>query len=188
MSGVPIHANVPYTYEAYCYLPADGKRYEIIDGELYVSPAPSPFHQTVSRRLQQALMRQLEDTGIALIFNAPIDVIIGETTVVQPDLAVLRCTRKELITNRGIEGPPDLVVEILSPSNKGNDLFLKRSAYAHHGFGEYWIVDPDLGAINVLRLTPSGYELFARFDRAGTVSSPSFAEISVPLAPVFRAI
>jgi Uma2 family endonuclease len=78
------HSSISFTYDEYCLLPNDGKRYEIIDGELYVSPAPSPFHQTVSRRLQYVLMTQLEQSGIALVFNAPCDLLFEHKTVVQP--------------------------------------------------------------------------------------------------------
>lgn len=175
-----------YTYRDYCYLPDDGRRYEIVDGELYVNPAPAPFHQTVSRRLQYALMRQLEEPGLAWVFNAPIDVILDETTVVQPDLAVVRLSRKDLVTSRAIEGPPDVVIEILSPSTRGNDTFLKKTSYAKYGVAEYWIVDPEHGFVEVFGLGEGGYTLRARFDRAATLISEVLAEVAIPLAPVFK--
>jgi Uma2 family endonuclease len=185
MSRPGVRANVPYTYREYCYLPDDGRRYEIIEGELYVTPAPSPMHQTVSRRLQFALMRQLEEPGIAYVFNAPFDVILAETSVVQPDLAIIRRGRREDISKRGLEGAPDIAVEIISPAHRGNDVFLKKAAYARLGIPEYWIVDPDLGRVEVFRLEEGGYDQGEMFDRASTLTSPSFAEVSVPLAPVF---
>jgi Uma2 family endonuclease len=185
MSSSRAVANIPYTYEDYCYLPNDGRRYELVDGELYMTPAPSPFHQTVSRRLQHALMTQLEDRGIGLVFNAPVDVILSDTTVVQPDLAIVKSARKHIISNRGIEGPPDVVVEILSPASQGSDLHLKRSAYARFGVPEYWIVDPKHGFVEVLVLSGDGYSVRARLDRASELSSATFPEIAIPLAPMF---
>ena len=177
---------VPFTYREYCYLPDDGRRYELVNGELYVTPAPAPFHQTVSRRLQYALMTALENTGDALVFNAPCDVILDERTVVQPDLVIVRKNRKSIISERGIEAPPDVVVEILSPSTKGQDIHLKRATYAHFSIPEYWIVDADLGRIDVFTLREDGYHLVERFDRASTLRSPSFEQISIPLEPVFQ--
>jgi Uma2 family endonuclease len=181
----PVPADIPYTYDDYRLLPDDGRRYELIDGDLFVTPAPTPFHQTVSRRLQHALIRQLEEPGIAYIFNAPCDVILTDTTVVQPDLALVRIARKEIITQRGIEGAPEVVVEILSPSTRERDRYIKRAAYARQAIPEYWIVDPDQGWIEVHRLAGQGYHIHDRFDRAATLASPAFPEVAVPLAPLF---
>jgi Uma2 family endonuclease len=177
--------SISFTYDEYCLLPNDGKRYEIIDGELHVSPAPSPLHQTVSRRLQYALMTQLEQPGIALVFNAPCDLLFEHKTVVQPDLIVLRKARMNLVTKRAIEGRPDLLVEILSPSNRDYDQSLKRTAYAKYGVPEYWIADPEAGSVEMLRLQASGHALAQRFDRATTLRSLEFPEVAIPLAPVF---
>jgi Uma2 family endonuclease len=188
MSNPGVRANVPYTYQEYCYLPNDGRRYEIIEGDLYVTPAPSSMHQTVSRRLQFALMSQLEATGIAMVFNAPFDVIMAETSVVQPDLAIIRQSRRGSISKRGLEGIPDVAIEIISPTTRGNDAILKKAAYARAGIPEYWIVDPDLGHVEIFRLKESGYDPGVLFDRSATLTSPSFPEVAVPLLPVFEPI
>jgi Uma2 family endonuclease len=188
MSRPGVRANVPYTYAEYCYLPNDGRRYEIVEGELYVTPSPSSMHQTVSRRLQFALMSQLEVPGIAMIFNAPFDVILAETSVVQPDLAIIRSGRRHNISQRGLEGPPEVAVEILSASTRGNDVFLKKAAYARAGIPEYWIVDPELGRVEVFCLKEAGYDQGVLFDRAATLTSPSFPEVAIPLAPVFAPV
>lgn len=181
-------AKILYTYRDYRSLPDDGRRYELMTGDLFVTPAPSSFHQTVSRRLQHALMTQLEDTDLALVFDAPIDVILSDNDVVQPDLAIVSAARRDLVSQRGIEGPPDIVVEILSPSTRDRDMHIKRSIYARFGVGEYWIIDPSVGSIEQLTLSAGGYDVHRRFDRASTLASPAFAEISVPLAAVFRPI
>ena len=186
MPNPGVRANVPYTYQEYCYLPNDGRRYEIIEGELYVTPSPSSMHQTVSRRLQYALMTQLELPGIAYIFDAPFDIILAETSVVEPDLVIIRKSRRDSISKRGFEGPPDVAVEILSSSTRGNDIFLKKAAYARAGISEYWIVDPDLGHVEVFRLKESGYDQGVLFDRSATLTSPSFPEVAIPLVPIFE--
>ena len=186
MSRPGVRANVPYTYEEYCYLPNDGRRYEIVEGELYVTPSPSSTHQTVSRRLQFALMTQLEIPGLAMVYNAPFDIILAETSVVQPDLTIIRKSRRDNISKRGFEGPPDVVVEILSASTRGNDVFLKKAAYARAGVPEYWIVDPGPGHIEVFSLKDVGYDQGVLFDRAATLTSPSFPEVAIPLAPIFE--
>jgi Uma2 family endonuclease len=186
MSRIVPRRPEPFTYREYALLPEDGKRHELIEGEFYVTPSPNPRHQTVSRRLQQILMQQLEDTGIAQVFDAPMDVLLDDSTCVQPDLVVVRTTRAQMITDRAIEGVPDLVVEILSPAHAGNDRFLKRQLYARFGVHEYWIVDP-AGWVTVLRSgTPGRYDLEARFDRASTLTSEEFPELAVPLDRVFR--
>jgi Uma2 family endonuclease len=114
------------------------------------------------------------------------DVILDDTNCVQPDLVIVRNTRSSIITERAIEGIPDLVVEILSPSHPGNDKFLKRYTYAHLRIPEYWIVDP-AGWVTVLRSgTPEKYGLEARFDRAATLASEEFREIAIPLPRIFR--
>ena len=100
-------SRVPFTYEDYAAIPNDGRRWELIDGEFEVNPAPSPRHQTVSRRLQFELMRVLEEPGLALVFNAPVDLILSDQQVLQPDLVILRAERARLVTERGIEGTPD---------------------------------------------------------------------------------
>ena len=186
MPNPGVRANVPYTYQEYCYLPNDGRRYEIIEGELYVTPSPSSMHQTVSRRLQFALMSQLELPGIAYVFDAPYDIILAETTVVEPDLAIIRKTRRSSISKRGFEGPPDVAVEILSSSTRGNDVVLKKAAYARAGIQEYWIVDPDLGHVEVFRLKETGYDQGVLFDRSATLTSPAFPEVTIPLVPIFE--
>lgn len=177
---------VPLTYDEYRLLPDDGKRYELMDGDLFVSPAPSTRHQTISRRLQFALMRALEEPGLAQIFNAPVDLILEPTSVVQPDLVLVSKARQHIITARALEGVPDVVVEILSPGGTDRDEHLKRRLYERHGVPEYWVVDPDHGYVVVWRIDGGTYGLRARYDRASTLEHPDFAAVRVPLADIFK--
>lgn len=176
----------PFGYEDYAALPSDGRRWELIDGELEVNPAPSPRHQTVSRRLQFELMRALEEPGLALVFDAPIDLILSDQQVLQPDLAIVRVSRQQTVTERGIEGPPDIVIEIVSPSTRVLDQRVKKGLYARFNVPEYWLVDPVGGHVEQWRLAGAQYQLAQRFDRAARLTTPSFAEVDVELHRVFR--
>jgi Uma2 family endonuclease len=130
------------TYEDYVGLPDDGRRYEIIDGELEVSPAPAPRHQGVSRNLVVLLHGHVQARGLGTIYYAPIDVILARDSIVQPDLVFVAAARESIVTERAIEGPPDLVVEILSPWSDRRDRVTKAELYARYGVRHYWIVDP----------------------------------------------
>jgi Uma2 family endonuclease len=176
--------DVPLTYREYACLPNDGKRYELIEGDIHVNPAPTTNHQRVSRRLQYLLMQQLEETGIAEIFDAPTDVILSDTNVVQPDLIIVRID-KDRVSERGIEGAPSVLVEILSPSNRSDDELLKKALYAKWGVPEYWVVDPDHGLVSVYRAEGGAYRHVSRLDRSSTLKSLEFPEISIELAKVF---
>ncbi|MBI5543204.1 MAG: Uma2 family endonuclease [Deltaproteobacteria bacterium] len=179
------HSDVPLTYREYACLPNDGRRYELIEGDLHVLPAPSTLHQRVSRRLQFLLMQQLEERGIAEIFNAPTDVILSESNIVQPDLILVRMSREGAVSQRGIEGAPNVAVEIVSPSNRSDDELLKKALYAKWGIPEYWVVDPEHAQISVYRAEGGAYRHVARFDRASILNSIEFPEVSVPLEKVF---
>lgn len=103
------------TYDDYVRLPDDGRRYEIIDGELEVSPAPAPRHQRVSGNLLVLLHTYVQERGLGQIYHAPIDVILARHSIVQPDLVFVAARRESIITERAIEGPPDLTVETSRP-------------------------------------------------------------------------
>jgi Uma2 family endonuclease len=185
MSRIVPRKPVPFTYQEYVLLPDDGKRHELIEGDFYVTPAPGTGHQTISGRLFRFLASQLEDPGVARVFAAPTDVLVEESTCVQPDLVVVRSGGQARITPRAIEGVPDLVIEILSPSSLSNDRLLKRNAYARLGIPEFWLVDPK-GIVTVLRSEEKGrYDLEARFDRSMTLTSEEFKELAIPLEKVF---
>jgi Uma2 family endonuclease len=144
-------------YAEYCCYPDDGRRHEIIDGDHYVNPAPSTYHQTVSRRLQHQLYTQIELQGRGVVYNAPVDVQLTDHDIVQPDLVVVLAARTRMITPTKIKGVPDLVVEILSPSTASNDLALKRQLYERTGVAEYWIADPDNHTLTQLVLVDGRY-------------------------------
>lgn len=123
-------------------LPADGCRYEVIDGVLYMTTAPSSFHQWISRQIFLALVSQIDDRGFGLSFYAPMGVFMPGCDPVQPDLFVVRAEELDTLRERRLFGVPALIVEILSPLNAELDTEAKRAAYAHAGVPEYWIVRP----------------------------------------------
>lgn len=187
MASAAKRAWAPYTYRDLQEIADDRNRYELIEGEIYVSPSPTPWHQKVSQRLEFALLSTLEmrPRPLAHVFAAPVDVIFEDTTVLVPDIVVVRRRRRKLITKRAIEGAPDLIVEVLSPSTRRVDLAVKHATYAEWRVPEYWIVDPEAGTVELHRLHAGEYRLHARFSRRGTLRSVEFPELSVKLAPIF---
>jgi Uma2 family endonuclease len=169
------------TYDDYVLFPNDGKRHEIIQGRHHMNPAPSPQHQTVSRRIQFQLYEQVELKGLGQVFNAPIDLQLSETDVVQPDIVVV-LTQNNIITTTKLKGVPNLVIEILSPSNREYDRDLKRRLYEQHAVPEYWIVDPENQAVQQLRLGPD-----AKYSETTCSAKVQFQklDVQVDLRPVW---
>ena len=126
-------------WDDYAALPGDGKRYEIMDGELHMTPAPGPRHQYISHRLVFGLTVALEEAGRGLVLSAPIDVVTGKHDIFQPDIVFIATERLGIITDRRIEGAPDLVMEVLSPSTRRIDILQKSRHYARSGIENYWI-------------------------------------------------
>lgn len=174
-----------WTYETYRELPEDGKRRQIIEGELFVTPAPGSYHQTLSKRLQYELYRHVELEGRGQFFNAPIDVIFDDRSVLQPDLVVILEGGKARVTAEGIHGPPDLLVEILSPSTARTDRQAKRTLYAGHGVREYWIVDPDATRIEVASNPDEAFAKPVIFDAPETLRSRVLPDLCIALRPLF---
>lgn len=140
---------VRYTYADYCQLP-DDTRYELIDGELYLIPSPGTAHQRAFLQLARRMADFVESRDLGVVYIAPFDVILSDHDTLQPDILFVAAGRQPIITARACEGPPDLVVEVLSPSTAGRDLALKRERYARFGVREYWLVDPVARSIEVL--------------------------------------
>lgn len=131
-----------WTYSDYARLPDDGNRYEVIDGELLVTPSPSPLHQRVAFRLAAVLDRFVDRHGLGLVIP-DVDLLFQTGQFLRPDLLVVPESGRAGITNRGIETPPQLVVEILSPTSGSIDRVKKPSRYGDFGIPEYWVLDPE---------------------------------------------
>ena len=172
------------TYEDYAKTP-DDERWELIDGELIEMPSSTVPHQRVSMKAGTRLSVFVESGGLGEVFHAPIDVVLADTVVVQPDLVFVSNERADIITNANIQGAPDLVVEIRSPSTAGHDEVTKRALYERYGIPEYWMADPQAQTVNVLLLGENGYELAGIYTRGQTLNSPSLEGFSLNLDDIF---
>lgn len=178
-------SRVKLTYDDYCLLPDDGRRYELHDGELSVCPAPGSPHQIVSGNLYDLLRHHVRSRGLGLVVYSPLDCILSETTVLQPDLLFVDTARLALVTRRGMEGPPNLVVEIVSPSTTSIDRRKKRRLYARYGVPNYWIVDPDARTFEGFVLAGTTYRLQAKGQDDETIRLPPFPDLAVNLATLW---
>ncbi|MGH7354168.1 MAG: Uma2 family endonuclease [Candidatus Rokuibacteriota bacterium] len=172
-------ARVVLTDRDYEALPNDGRRYEIHEGELSVTAAPRTKHQEVSMNLAVALYAYVRMRGLGKIFAAPLAVILSDTSVVEPDIVYVATDRLAQISERGIEGPPTLAVEILSPSTTPIDRQTKMQLYARHGVPWYWIVDPDNRVVEVYRLAEGAYALDARIGADETLRAEPLPDLVV---------
>jgi Uma2 family endonuclease len=151
--------------------PDDGNRYEVIDGELYVSPPPKWMHQRGLNKLNVRVANWVWGHDLGEVVAAPTGVVLSADTGVEPDLLYISRDRLDIISERGVEGAPDLVVEVLSPSTAARDRGVKMRRYAAAGIPHYWLLDPRSRVLEPYRLTPQGYELLGRFG-PGTVFRP----------------
>ena len=166
--------------------PDDGKRYEVIDGQLYVTPAPVPEHQGVSIALCAYLWPYVRQHGLGQLYAAPIGVILDEETAVQPDLVYISQERQQIIGERSIDGAPDLVVEILSPGTRSRDRGIKQRRYAEAGIPHYWIVDPTTRALEAYRLGEPGYELTGTYSPGSVFRPELFPGLEIPIDTLWR--
>ena len=176
-------AVVKLTYEDYANIPGD-ERYELIDGELILVSSPNEMHQRVSKRLLW-LFRDVEESGLGWVYDAPFDVILSDTDVVQPDLMFISKERAEIITPANVQGAPNLVVEVLSPSTAQRDWTQKRDLYAKYGVRELWLVAPDARLAWVMALTGGEYAIAGVYKEGQTLSSPTLAGLTIDLGYVF---
>jgi len=167
------------THDDYVNLPDDGRRHELIEGELIVTPAPVTRHQRIARRLLVAIDLHLQATRTGEVFIAPLDVILSAYDVVQPDLLFVSNERRAIVQD-WVRGAPDLVVEILSPASRRADEVTKRHLYGRFDVREYWIVDPEVDAIKVYRRAADG-----TFPRVAELAAADGDALQTPLLPGF---
>jgi Uma2 family endonuclease len=179
------HRRTKLTYADYLKLPDDGLRHEIIDGRHYVTPAPSTRHQRISLRLSYLIQSHLETNPVGELFTAPFDVLLSTHDILEPDLLFLSTARARFLTSKNLQGPPDLVVEILSPATRRRDQGLKRNRYERLGVEEYWLIDPDQDVVVVHRRGPTGFEQVVRLSRTDFLTTPLLPGFELPLDRVF---
>ncbi len=185
---VTTRAKARPTYEDYLNILGDD-RYELINREFILVGAPNIPHQTVSMGFSLEVGAFVRDEDLGWIFHAPTDVILTDSdglNVVQPDLVFVSKEREHIITHANIQGAPDLLVEILSPSTGRLDRTTKRALYAKHGVKEYWIADPEAQTVVVMLLKDSEYETVGEYGIEDTLTSPTLEGFSVGLDRIFR--
>ncbi len=173
-----------FTYADYIETP-EGERYELLDGELTMVPAPDMGHQITSVNLTLDLGTLIRRLKTGLVLAAPVDVVLSDTDVVQPDLVFVSNERAGIITDANIRGAPDLVIEILSPSTEERDRVFKRSLYARHGVREYWLVDTRRKTIEQLLLDGDDFRLAGVFGAGERLVSPTLGGYALDVSAAF---
>ena len=161
--------------------PDDGNRYEVIDGVLSVTPPPNFGHQYAASTLHGHLWQHIYPRGLGVIVTAPTGVVLDDDNGLQPDLLYVSNERRHIISARGVEGAPDLVVEILSPSTRSKDRGVKLRLYAAAGVPRYWILDPRARTLKARRLTSGGYELTGTYGPGEVFRPDLFRGLEIPI-------
>ena len=174
------------TYADLAALPDDGKRYELHEGEISVSPSPRTRHQRAVAKLHLILANHVDRRGIGEIFVPPIDVILSNITVLVPDLVYVDTSRAGIVSERAIEGAPTLAIEVLSRSTTAKDVGVKLQLYARYGVPHYWIVDADARVIETRQLVDGAYVLGPRLEGDAPVTLPPFPDLVLDPADVWR--
>jgi len=172
------------TYEHLQQLPDDGKRYEIVDGELLVSPSPNRRHQRLVGSFYRWLYRA-EEAGYGEVYVAPFDVFFDEHNVTEPDVLFVSNERLGIITENFVNGSPDIIVEVLSPGTRHRDEGVKLSLYARMGTRFYWMADPAERVIYRYELTADGFREQSPLKASDTLECPLFAGISINVGELF---
>lgn len=179
-------SKIKFTYRDYKSLPeSETKRYELLEGELVMVPSPTTYHQRISWNLERILGDFISRHDLGFIYDAPLDVVFSEEDVAQPDIFFISKERSGIITKDNIQGAPDLIVEILSPTTAERDRSYKRTLYARHGVQEYWIVDPENKSIEVMALQEKGFETVQIYKVGQSLNSPLLKELFLNLEEVF---
>ena len=179
-----INVKTKLTYDDYLET-SDDERYELLNGELILSPSPREIHQHILSVLHLRIGAFARERNLGKVYFSPFDVVLSDTDVVQPDLLFISSERTEIITPDNVRGAPDLVVEILSPATAERDRTLKLDLYAKHGVKEYWIVDPDSRTIMVLLRGESRFEVSGIYGEEQSLSSPTLEGFSIALEEIF---
>ena len=179
MRTLAARADTRLTYDDLVLFPDDGKRHEIIDGEHHVTPSPNLRHQQLVGRLHVEIAIYLRAHPQAgQVFLSPLDVVLSHYDVVEPDLLFVAGDQTAIMTDKNIQGPPALVVEVLSKSSRKRDAQTKRRLFERTGVREYWLVDPELDVVQVFRPSPEG-----KLTRVAELSSEGDDTLTTPLLP-----
>lgn len=173
------------TYDEYCLLPDDRNQYELFDGDLVRTPWPSREHQKIVLRLARFLADYVERHSSGEVYISPLDAIFDPYTVLQPDILFVSKERQAEVEKERIEGTPDLVLEVLSPSTFHKDLRRKMAVYSRFGVQEYWIVNPEMKTIELYCQGKEGLELLRRFSSEESFESRLLGGFRMPVNRIF---
>ena len=175
------------TYDDYITFPdSDGIRKEIIEGELFMSPAPATNHQLILLRIAKLLDDYIQQNELGTVLISPYDVIFSDLNIMQPDILFVSNENLSILTDINVKGSPDLVVEILSPSTIDNDRIYKKLVYEKSGVKEYWIVDPKEEIIEVWSLKDTRFQLFHKASKSQKINSKLLEYLELDLPEIFR--
>lgn len=175
------------TVEDYRELPETGPRYQLIEGDLEMAPAPNRYHQDISRNLEYILLDYLEQNPIGKLYDAPFDVYLDKHNVFQPDIVFVSNARLSILTDAGAEGAPDFVAEILSPSTFELDRISKRRVYGRSGVQELWIIDPKQKRIEIYLLAKDAAAPAAVYGEKDQFESACFPGLRFNAVKIFAA-
>ena len=181
--AIAIPKKKKYTYEDYARLP-EGAPYQLINGELIMTPAPTPYHQRVSRKIEFLLIQYVENNNLGEVFDSPIDVYFSEEDVFQPDIIFISKERFNIIGEKKIEGAPDLIIEILSPAT-AYYLGRKYEVYEKNGVKEYWIVHPERKSIEIYQNQEGQFKLIQTAKEKGIIKSKLIKNFEINLEKIF---
>jgi Uma2 family endonuclease len=173
-----ITKNKIWTYEDYYNL-EDDNRYEIIEGELIEMPSPGRIHQKISGNLYGILWNHLKKNKLGELYSAPFDTILSDINTFQPDILFISQTNLNVLQERGVFGSPDLVIEILSPTNPDHDKVKKFKVYEKFKVKEFWIIDPDEKTIEIFVLEEDKLISFCSAKGSERIQSKTFADIEL---------
>ena len=178
----------PITRYDYQEMPQGPPYYQVIEGDLVMSPSPNTFHQVVLGRIHFILLRYLEKNPIGEAFFAPLDVFLSDINVYQPDVIFVSNERRSIITDHGIEGAPELLVEALSPATARYDKGSKRKIYARTGVKELWLVDPENRTIQVYLLAKDPENPSATHGPNASFTSSLLPGLKIKTATIFKSL
>ena len=174
-----------YTYEDYLKIPDDKGRYELVNGELLMTPSPIPNHQRISGKLEFVVRKFVTENNLGEIFYAPCDVYLDNENVVQPDILFISKDRLNIIGDKNIQSAPNLVIEIISENSVYRDMVQKKRLYARFGVKEYWIVIPEEKEVEVYILKGEAYQLYKTYTKVDILESPSLKGLKIGLKEIF---
>lgn len=189
VSALPKTSREILTYQDYLTFPdGDGIKKEIIEGELFMSPAPSIKHQLILRDLAILLHNYIKQHDLGELFFAPCDVVFSNINVMQPDILFISKSNFHILTELNIKGAPDLIVEIVSPSSKDTDRIYKKNVYQKFGVKEYWLVDPNEETVEIWVLKNKNFHLYCRASKDQKIESQLLQGLQIELDLIFKSL